>query len=158
MVQQSCQDETTNSQNPLKGWEPTVRSEDLGRELDGESGESQPANTTDDTEALTDFWSIQDDFTYRHHIEPRIQPHVPKEDTCPFPLEYTHVTKSTHTDLDVIQEERVDDYWNVDSYRSLSDSWKGFTKFTRLKEKHHLCGQCETDKHSSNCLTCKCVA
>ena len=26
-------------------------------------------------------------------------------------------------------------FWNVDANRSLSDSWKGFTKFTRLKEK-----------------------
>ena len=34
-----------------------------------------------------------------------------------------------------MQEKRFDDYWNVDSNRSLSDSWKGFTKFTPLKEK-----------------------
>ena len=37
--------------------------------------------------------------------------------------------------LDVLQEKRVDDHWNVDANRSLSDSWKGFTKFTLLKEK-----------------------
>ena len=46
------------------------------------------------------------------------------------------VTRSTHTDLDVIQETSIDDYWNVDSNRHLSDSWKGFMKFTLLKEKH----------------------
>ena len=34
-----------------------------------------------------------------------------------------------------MQEKRVDDYVNVDSNRSLSDSWKGFTNFTLLKEK-----------------------
>ena len=34
-----------------------------------------------------------------------------------------------------MHEKRNDDYWNVDSNRSLSDSWKGFTKFTLLKEK-----------------------
>ena len=45
------------------------------------------------------------------------------------------VTRSTHTDLDVMQETRVDDYWNVDSNRSLSDSWKGAAKFTLLKDK-----------------------
>ena len=33
-----------------------------------------------------------------------------------------------------MQEKRIDDYWNVDTNRSLSDSWKGFTKFTLLKE------------------------
>ena len=34
-----------------------------------------------------------------------------------------------------MQEKRVDDYWSVGLNRSLSDSWKGFTKFTLLKEK-----------------------
>ena len=34
-----------------------------------------------------------------------------------------------------MQEKRVDDYWNVDSNRFLADSWKGFTKFTLLKER-----------------------
>ena len=42
---------------------------------------------------------------------------------------------STHTDLDVLQEKRIDDYWNVDSSRHVSNSWRGFTKFTLLKEK-----------------------
>ena len=45
--------------------EPTVRSEDLSGEIQGESGESQPADTADDAEARTDFWSIQVDFVYR---------------------------------------------------------------------------------------------
>ena len=60
---------------------------------------------------------------------------VPKEETFTIPLKYIDVTRSTHTDLDVMQEKRVDDYWNVDSNRNLSDSWKGFTKFTLFKEK-----------------------
>ena len=42
---------------------------------------------------------------------------------------------STHTDLDVLQEKRIDHYLNVDSNRNLSHSWKGFTKFGLLKEK-----------------------
>ena len=33
-----------------------------------------------------------------------------------------------------MQEKRIDDFWNVDENRSLSDSWTGFTKFTLLKE------------------------
>ena len=33
-----------------------------------------------------------------------------------------------------MQDKRMDDYWNVNSNRILSDSWKGFTKFTLLKE------------------------
>ena len=36
------------------------------------------------------------------------------------------------TDLDVMQENRIDDSWTVDANRKLSDSWKGITKFTLL--------------------------
>ena len=60
---------------------------------------------------------------------------MPKEETFLIPLKFIDVTKSTHTDLDVMQEKRVDDHWNVDSNRNLSGSWKSFTKFTLLKEK-----------------------
>ena len=60
---------------------------------------------------------------------------MPQEETFPIPLKYIDVTRSTHTDLDVLQEERIDDNWNVDANKHLSDSWKGFTKFTLLKEK-----------------------
>ena len=37
--------------------------------------------------------------------------------------------------LDVMQEKKIDDNWNVDSSKHLSDSWRGFTKFNILKEK-----------------------
>ena len=61
-------------------------------------------------------------FIYRHHNEPRDQLHVPKEETFPIPLKHIDVTRSNHTDLDVAQENRIDDYWNVDANRSLSES------------------------------------
>ena len=105
--------------------EPTVRSEDFSRELHDEPGVSQPTESADDAEARADFWSIQGDFIYRHHNEPRVQLHVPKEETFTIPLKYIDVTGSTHTDVDVLQEKRIDDYWNVDSNRHLSGSWKG---------------------------------
>ena len=50
------------------------------------------------------------------------------------PLTYTEVTRVIYTDLDVLQGRRIDDNWSVDSNRSLSDSWTGFTMFTLLKE------------------------
>ena len=40
------------------------------------------------------------------------------------------VTRTTHTNLEVLQETRIDDCWKVDVDRNLSDSWTGFTKFT----------------------------
>ena len=61
---------------------------------------------------------------------------MPKEETFPIPLKYIDVTRATHTNLDVLQEKRFDDSWNVDANRSFSYSLKGFTKFTLLKEKH----------------------
>ena len=37
--------------------------------------------------------------------------------------------------MDVKQERRIDDYWNIDGSRDLSDSCTGFTQFTLLEEK-----------------------
>ena len=102
--------------------------------LEGESKEPRPTEPTDDTEARRDFWSVQGDFIYRHHDEPRVQLYVPKEETLPIPLKYIDVTRSTHTNLDLMQEKRIDDDWNVHENRNLSGSWTGFTKFIRFKE------------------------
>ena len=71
---------------PAPRREPTERRDDLSRELQGESGEFQPADTADDAEARADFWSMQGDFIYHHHNEPRSQLYVPKEETVPTPL------------------------------------------------------------------------
>ena len=114
--------------------EQTVRRESFSGESQGEAEESQRTESRDDVDAQKDFWSIQGDFIYRHHIVPRGQLYVPKEETFPVPLKYIDVMRSTHTDLGVAQEKRIDYYWNVDEDRSLSDSWTGFTKFTLLKE------------------------
>ena len=37
--------------------------------------------------------------------------------------------------MDVKQEKRIDDYWNIDGSRDLSDPWPGFTQLTLLDEK-----------------------
>ena len=67
-------------------------------------------------------------------MEPGVQLFVPKEETFPMPLKYIDVTKTTRTNLDVLQEKRINDYWK-DGDRTLSDSRTGFTKFTLLNEK-----------------------
>ena len=51
------------------------------------------------------------------------------------PFKYIDVTRTTHTNLDVKQEKRIDDYWNIDGSRDLFDPWTGFTQFTLLDEK-----------------------
>ena len=74
-------------------------------------------------------------YIYRHHVEPRVKLYRPREETCPIPLKCIDVSRTTHTNLDVMQESRIDDYWNIDVSKDLSDSWTGFTLFTLLKEK-----------------------
>ena len=68
-------------------------------------------------------------------FEPRVKLFSPREESFPIPLKYIDVTRTTHTNLDVKQEKRMDDYWNIDGSRDLSDPWTGFTQFTLLEEK-----------------------
>ena len=74
-------------------------------------------------------------FIYRHHVEPRVKLYSPREESFPIPLKYIDVSRTTHTNLDVKQERRIDDYWNIDGARDLPDPWTGFTQFTLLEEK-----------------------
>ena len=86
-------------------------------------------------EAINDFWSMSGNFIYRHHVEPRVKLYSPREESFLIPLKYIDVSRTTHTNLDVKQEKRIDDYWNIDGSRDLSGYWKGFTQFTPLEEK-----------------------
>ena len=74
-------------------------------------------------------------FIYRHHVEPRVKLYSPREESFPIPLKYIDVSRTTHTNLDVKQEKRIDDYWNINGSRNLSDHWTGFAQFTLLEEK-----------------------
>ena len=104
----------------------------------GESEGSLPPphdSLPDASEAINDFWSVSGNFKNRHHVEPRVNLYSPREESFPIPLRYIDVTRTTHTNLDVKLEKRIDDYWNIDGSRDLSDSWTGFTQFTLLEEK-----------------------
>ena len=104
----------------------------------GESEGSLPpphGSFPDAGEAMNDFWSMSGNFIYRHHVEPRVKLYSPREESFPIPLKYIDVTRATHTTLDAMQESRIDDYWNIDVSKDLSDSWTDFTQFTLLKEK-----------------------
>ena len=95
----------------------------------------QPHDSFPDAgEAMNDFWSMSRSFKYRHHVEPKAKLYSPREESFLIPLKYIDVTRTTHTNLDVKQEKRIDDYWNIDSSRDLSDPWTGFTQFTLLDE------------------------
>ena len=86
-------------------------------------------------EAMHDFWSMSGSFVYRHHVEPRVEFYSPREESFPIPLKYIDVIRTTHTNLDVKLEKRIDDYWNIDGSPDLSDPWTGFTQFTPVDEK-----------------------
>ena len=104
----------------------------------GESEGSLPPphdSFSDAGEAINDFWSMSGNFIYRHHVEPRVKLYSPREESFPVPLKYIDVSRTTHTNLEVKQEKRIDDYWNIDGSRDLSDPWTGFTQFTLLEEK-----------------------
>ena len=115
------------------------------RPIQGEStvdflGESegslpQPQDSLPDaSEAKNDFWSMSGNFIYRHHVEPGVKLYSSREESFPIPLKYIDVSRTTHTNLNVVQS-RIDDYWNIDGSRDLSDPWTGFTQFTLLEEK-----------------------
>ena len=83
----------------------------------------QPHDSFPDAgEAMNDFWSMSGNFIYHHHVEPRVKLHSPREESFPIPLKYIDVSRTTHTNLDVVT-------------RDLSDPWTGFTQITLLEEK-----------------------
>ena len=127
------------------------------RDFLGES-EGSPSSPPQDSypdarEARNDFWSMSGNSIYRHHVEPRVKLYSPREESFPFPLKYIDVSRNTHTNLDVMQESRIDDYWNIDGSRDLSDSWTSFTQFSLLEEQPpdgYMCSRTETDKTASD--------
>ena len=68
-------------------------------------------------------------------MDPRVKLYLPTEESFPIPLKYTDVTGTTDTNLDVMWEKHIEDYWNVDGQRELSDAWTGVTSFISLNVK-----------------------
>ena len=113
------------------------RWEEQGNLLGEPEGSLPPHHDSlpDAGEAINDFWSMWGNFIYRHHVEPRVKLYSPREEWFPIPLRYIDVTRATSTTLDVMLESGIDDYWNIEGDRHLSDSWTGSIRFTMLDEK-----------------------
>ena len=122
---------TLKRDHPIRG--------EVQRDFLGESQGSPPPPPQDSYpdagEAMNDFWSMSENFIYRHHVETRVKLYSPREESFPIPLKYIDVSWTTHANLDVMLERRIDDYWNIDGSRDFSDSWTSFTHFTLLDEK-----------------------
>ena len=107
------------------------------------------------------FGPCQETSNTPHHFEPRVKLYSLREETFPIPLKYIDVCRTTHTNLDVKQERRIDDYWNIDGSRDLSDPWTGFTQFTQLDEKlpdGFLWSGCEINKKTAYIQARSCMA
>ena len=103
---------------------------------ESEGSLSPPHDSLPDAgEAMNDSWYMSGNFIHRHHVEPRVQLYSPREESFPIPLKYIDVSRTNHKNLDIMQERRIDDYWNIAGSRDLSDPWTGFTQFILLKEK-----------------------
>ena len=79
-------------------------------------------STRDDEEAKNDFWTITGEFINRHHVVLRVKLCVPREETFPILMKYIDVTRTTYTSLDVMLEKNIEDYWDVDGEKELSDA------------------------------------
>ena len=125
---QELRTSTLIREHPIRG--------EYQRDFQGESeGSPQPLpqdSLPDAGEARNDFLSIPGNFTNRHHDEPRVKLCTPREESFPIPLKYIDVSRTTQTNLDVMQESRIDDYWNIS--RDLCDSWTGLCNLV-LSEK-----------------------
>ena len=107
------------------------------KDFRGESEGSPPPPPQDSFqeagEARHDFWSMSGNFMFRHHVEPRVKLHSPREESCTIPLKYNDVSRTTQSNLDVMQVSRIDDYLNVDGPRDLSDPWHRFHSVCSIK-------------------------
>ena len=122
---------------PLSG---PAQTEEKNKEIfwENQTGLLQPHfkdSSLDDGEVRNDFWSVSGTHICSHHVEPRVKLYVPREASFPSPLKHIDVTRATSTSMDVMLVKSIDDYWNVDGDRDLSDTWTGFTRFTKLGEK-----------------------
>ena len=57
------------------------------------------------------FWSMSGNFIYRLDVEHRVKLYSLRGESFPIQLKSTDASRTTRTNLDVMQERRIDDYW-----------------------------------------------
>ena len=73
-------------------------------------------------------------FIYRHHVEPRVELYSTREESFPIPLKYIETFPELRIRIWMSRRRKsIDNYWNIDGSRDLSDPWIGFTQL--LEEK-----------------------
>ena len=84
-------------------------------------------------------------------LNPELKFCSPREESFRIPLKYIDATRTTHTNLDVKQEKRIDDCWKIDESRDLSDPWTGFTIYSvgsKSSRRIHVV-RCEIDEKTA---------
>ena len=62
---------------------------------ESEGSVPQPQDSLPDAgEAINGFWSMSGNFTYRHHVEPRVKLYSPREESFPIPLKFVDVSQN----------------------------------------------------------------
>ena len=70
----------------------------------------QDGSTRDDAEAKHDFCPLREVSFNVITWNPRVKLYVPKEESFPIPLNHIDVARTTHTSLDSLLEQQMDDY------------------------------------------------
>ena len=142
----------------MKSENQQARSEDLRGDLKGCSENSQPKDEAkDDAEARNGFYGQSKGISFifiMSNLE--FNSTCRRKKTFPIPLKYIDVTRTTHTNLEVFEESRIDDHWNVDVDRYLSNSGqvsRSFTMLTGRPPKEKKVVQGAAHKNSSNYQT-----
>ena len=95
-----------------------------------------------------DFWTTSGTVLVCHHRVPRTNLFTPSDPECPLPTKYLDVTRKTYTSIETEAEKCVDDLWNVDGNKALSEEWIGKTIFEILhfppKKNHYWVAGRET--------------
>ena len=150
--EQRLRTSTINRERPERGEEQEI--------LRGKSDELVFPTPPQDDSTRDDAAEKKLVYYRRFHLSPSREPRVklcmPREEAFPIPLKYIDVTRTTYTSLDVSLEKNVEDYWNVDGERELSDAWTGCTRFVLLNERppdgFSWCG-CESYEKTNNLKT-----
>ena len=81
------------------------------------------------TEDKNDFWSVSMISLTVSTLHFAASCVFPKESSFLITLKYTDVNWQTKTIRDSVEENSIDDQWNVDTNKTLSQSWVGSTRF-----------------------------
>ena len=91
-------------------------------------------------------------YIYRNRVVPRTKLYAPKDDFL-IPLNHIDVQRHIKTIIDALHKAKIDDYWNVDGDKSLSEPKIGVTRFALLNKKSRkrtYVGTRHTDKETNH--------